>query len=80
MANLNVTVAFLGETEEDLRKMDHLLQVTASGWDCRPEMTEALGMYIFKVSQLSSKNLKIKINKTITLPCVLYVCETRISG
>jgi len=29
-------------------------------------------------SSLLSKNIKIKINRTVILPVVLYVCETRL--
>jgi hypothetical protein len=33
-------------------------------------------VYVFRFSGLLSKNLKIRIYKTIILPVVLYECET----
>ena len=41
-----------------------------------PKKDENVGVEIFLSSRLHSKNLKIKIYKTIILPVVLYGCET----
>jgi hypothetical protein len=44
IVNVNVTVDSMGGME-GLRRMDHLLEETISGWACRAEMIEGvLGM------------------------------------